>query len=449
MTADTAQTANVQSSSIYRLRFFQIMLAALVAANCALFLFLVDKTLIHGPVMDMLDFIKFYGDRRSEGDLFGYLWDPENEHRVVLLKLLMAVDLPSFGRIGPSFIMSGLLLVFAMAATIGWEIMHSVLPEVWKRAALAISILLVTPANIVVMVSGPNNCVYLQTCAFALFSLVLLDGNRAQARFSIYRGIAAVLAACVAAFGVSAGLLIWPVLIWSAWRSGLRKSWIVAIGCAGALFVAAYIWHLPGHIARHAFTLTGIVSSFDYTIRFLGLPWSRMPILLWPGRLIGFGALCLGLFAVARDTFSSRRNTRLQRIGLGLILFSLLVAGTAPIARLDLTEDVEVPVRYGMFVVLLHVGLMLWSLEFLHKYFYPALRAFAPWAILAACAIWLAQQVVVGGYAIATVNQINDAWSRYVAGEWSPDMLKYIYPNREVAEARRAYLREMHLSGSE
>jgi hypothetical protein len=436
-------------SSAYRLQFFPITVGVLAAANCALFLFLVDKTLIHGPVMDMLDTITFYGDRRSAGDLFGYLWDPENEHRVVLFRLLVAFDLRWFGRIGPSFILSGLFLVFAMATTIGWEIMHSDLPAVWKRVALAISILLVTPANIVVMVSGPNNCVYLQTCAFALFSLVLLDGIREQCRFSIYRRIAAVLAACVAALGVSAGLLIWPVLIWSAWRGSLRWTWIVGISCAGAVFIAAYTWHLPEHVAGRIFTLTGVVGSFDYIIRFLGLPWSRMPILVWPGRLIGFGALCLGLFALARDMFLGLRITRLQRIGLGLILFSLLVAGVAPLARLDFSEGVEVPIRYGMFVVPLHCGLLLWSLEFMHEYFRPARRVFAPWAILPACVIWLAQQVVVGEYAIATVNQINNAWSRYIAGEWSPDMLKYIYPNREIAEARRAYLREMHLYDAE
>jgi hypothetical protein len=433
-------------SSVYRPQFFPTVLGAFAAANCAIFLYFVDKTLIHGPIMDTLDWIQFYTDQSRAGDIFSYFWQPHNEHRVVLARILVALDLKWFDRIGPSFVLSGLLLVIAMAVTICREIVNSPLPTSWKRAAVSISVLLVTPANIVVLVTGPNICGELQTCTFAVFSLVLLDGSGKRGRLANFRRLAAVLAACVTAFGVSAGLLIWPPMIWSAWRSRLPWAWVAGIAGAGVLFIAAYTWHLPAHIVPDVFTLPGIISSFDYMIRFLGLPWARLPVLVWPGRLIGFAFLCLGLFAVLRDGLSGRPNTRLQRVGLGLVLFSLLVAASAPLARLNLAEGVEVPIRYAAFVVPLHCGLLLWSLELVHDYWRPKQPALVKWGIVIACGFWLAQQIVIGDDAIAVVNRINAAWSRFVAGEWTPDMVSYIYPKRDIAEARLATLREIHFN---
>ena len=359
-------------------------------------------------------------------------------------RILVALDLRWFDWVGPCFIAFGALLVVGMAATIGREIANSSLPTSWKRAAIPISTLLVAPANIVVLVSWPNISGELHTCAFAMFSLALLDGSGEQRRCANYRRVAAILAACCAAFGVSAGLMIWPVLLWSAWRSRLSWAWIAAVFVAGVLFIGAYTWHLPAHAAPGVLTLPGLVEGFDYTIRFLGLPWARLPLLLWPGRLIGFGMLCLGAFAVLRASFSDRPVSRLQRVGLGLMLFTLLVAISAPLARLNLETGVEVPIRYGMFVVPLHAGLLLWSLEYLHKYQAALQRIVAPWMIVATCVIWLAQQVAVGQYATTTVNHFNGVWSRFIAGEWTPDMLDYIYPNRDIAEAHLAYLREIH-----
>lgn len=431
-------------SPVSRRPSLPVVLGAFAAINCALFLLFIEKTTIHGAVGDALDWIYFYGARPPSCDLFCYLWTPHNEHRLAFTRILVALDLRWFDRIGPSFVVFGLLLVCAMAAMLGREIANSALPLSWRRAALSISILLVAPANIAVLVSWANICGELHTCAFALFSLTLLDDGGKRDRFASYRRLAAIVAACLTAFGVSAGLLIWPVLIWSAWRSRLPWPWTIGMIVAGVLFVGAYSWHLPAQTAPGVFTLSGIAESFDYMIRVLGLPWSRLPLLLWPGRLIGFGMLCIGVFALLRDGLSARPISRLQRIGLGLMLFSLLVAASAPVARLNLDTGVEVPIRYGMFVVPLQAGLLLWSLEYLYEYRAVLQRMVAPWMIVAACVIWLVQQVAVGEYAAATVNIYNNAWARFVAGEWTPDMLDYIYPNREIAEARLAYLREIH-----
>jgi hypothetical protein len=188
-----------------------------------------------------------------------------------------------------------------------------------------------------------------------------------------------------------------------------------------------------------------VVRSFDYMLRFLGLPWSHVHELVWPGRLVGLSIFCLGSFAIASASFSVRVGT-LKRLGVALILFSFLIAGAAALARVDVAVDREMPIRYGMFVVLAHLGLLLWSLDFLQRLWHGAHRRSFQWLLLGTSLAWFGQQIVIGRFAVEEASRYNDAWSRFVAGDWTPDMLRYVYPDRERAQADLAYLRANGLS---
>ena len=54
---------------------------------------------------------------------------------------------------------------------------------------------------------------------------------------------------------------------------------------------------------------------------------------------------------------------------------------------------------------------------------------------------WFGQQIVVGHFVAEEANRYNDAWSRFVAGDWTADMLRYVSPDRDRAQAGLAYLR--------
>jgi hypothetical protein len=56
-------------------------------------------------------------------------------------------------------------------------------------------------------------------------------------------------------------LLIWPALLWSAWKGGLRWGWIVGIACVGTLFVAAYLWNLPSPAVSKSMDFSHVVRS--------------------------------------------------------------------------------------------------------------------------------------------------------------------------------------------
>jgi hypothetical protein len=117
-----------------------------------------------------------------------------------------------------------------------------------------------------------------------------------------------------------------------------------------------------------------------------------------------------------------------------------LIAGAAALLRVDLYVD-QMTVRYGMFVVLAHLGLLVWSLDLLEQLWNGAHRRSFQWLLLGTSLAWFGQQIVVGHFVAEEANRYNDAWSRFVAGDWTADMLRYVDPDRDHAEAGLAYLR--------
>jgi hypothetical protein len=281
---------------------------------------------------------------------------------------------------------------------------------------------------------------FIQTSSFVVFSIVLV--SRQQRGGCGLRCSAAILCACLSSFGVSAGLLVWPVLTWSAWRNRLGPSWTGIIAGAGVIFVWLYLWKMPARTYQSLFNLENFVASVDYGIRFLGLPWSHAAELVWPARLVGAMLLVLGILIVLRQSVVKNGATP-QRIGAALILFTFLCAGAAAISRVDIPGPTSV--RYAMFVVLAHLGLFLFALPYLEKMWeYGRSR----WCLVAAIVLsggWLAHQMLVGRMATRETGHYNDAWARFIAGEWTPDMIHYVYPDREQAIAKLAYLRDNHV----
>jgi hypothetical protein len=424
-------------------RPFAVLLAVAAAANIVVFFYFAERTSVRVPVYDLLDWLQFYGERSQAKDWLGYLWTPHNEHRIVLSRLLLGADVVWFGGIGAAFALSGFLLLAAMAASVSWVIYRSDLPISWKAAAIPIAMLLLMPAHTVVMISMPAMGVFLHTSAFTVFSFVLLDGSPEQDAASDYRRAAAIIAAFLAAFGTSGGLLIWPVLVFLAWRGGLGWGWIACIACTGAVFIALYLWQMPTSSMSISLDVGHVVRSLDYAIRFLGLPWSHMPQLVWPSRIVGVGILSLGALLLVNETNSPGMSNRLTRVGLSLVLFTLLLAAAAGLARVDIATDREMPVRYGMFVALGHVGLLLSALPILNRIWGATQLRSLQVLIVGLSVLWVAQQAVVGRFAAAEADRYKSAWARFVAGSWTPDMLRYVYPDRDRAIAGLANLRKM------
>ena len=187
--------------STYEKSPFTIVLGLIAAANSIIFLYFVEKASIRVPVVDLLDWLQFYGERSKNGDWLGYLWTPHNEHRMVFSRILLALDVKWLGDQGAAFAASGFVLLLGMAVTICWKILKSDFSISWELTVIPIAVLLLTPANTVVMIGMQTIGGFLQASSFGVFSLVLLDGATKQDHFSKYRRTIAIVCACLAAFG--------------------------------------------------------------------------------------------------------------------------------------------------------------------------------------------------------------------------------------------------------
>jgi hypothetical protein len=413
-----------------------VAIVFLAAAHCAAFAYFVERAPIRVPVYDLLDWLRFYSERMEARDWAGYLWTPHNEHRIVISRILLLIDARFLNGEGSAFALFGALLLAGIVAAISMLVASGAGAKRFRLVALSFALMLTMPAYIATTISMPAMGVFLHTSAFALFSLLLIDAEPGYAR-----RFAAILTACIASFGVSGGLLVWPAMAWLSWRRSQDLFWIVLIAC-GAGFGVLYFHGAPS-LHASAIGVAQIPDVLDYMIRFLGLPWSHLHALVWPSRAAGLTLLLAGSYLIVRDTLTRPKILRMQRIGLALLLFVLLIAFAAGTARSDIATDREMPIRYAAFVALAHLGLLLYLLPGLERLWSGAAR---PWAetaaVCAACAL-LAQQLAAGLSLQQESARYNDAWGRFLqGGEWTPDMTHYVYPEADRAKETLAYLRE-------
>jgi hypothetical protein len=328
---------------------------------------------------------------------------------------------------------TGLLLAVILGLAL--RIWRGLASPLLKKAGLCLLVFTLLPANLVVMCTMPVMGGFVHTCTFAVFALLLSDNDSLTKR----------AAAVIAGFGVAGGLFIWPVLAFTAWRSGARRAWLAVIGGVGLVIWAAYLRGLPSQPGLLALDLSRMIAMLDFVIRFLGLPWSHAAALVWPGRVIGALVLTAGCHLVLTDAVSGRRKPGFERVGLGMILFAFMVAAAAALARLDTAPDREMPVRYGMIVALAHAGILLAALPWLDRLIEGRHAAAAKIAILLVATALLAQQVMVGRAAVFQAGLYSDAWQRFSAGAWTPDMAHFVYPDRARAEKILAYMKSQHI----
>jgi hypothetical protein len=412
-----------------------VLIAFLAAAYCAAFAYFVERAPIRVPVYDLLDWLRFYSERMEAHDWLGYLWTPHNEHRIVISRILLLIDARFLDGQGSAFALFSALLLAGIVAAVSMLVLSGAGLTRFRLVTLSFALMLSLPACIATTISMPAMGVFLHTSAFALFSLLLIDAEPGYVR-----RFAAIVTACIASFGVSGGLLIWPVMAWLSWRRSQGIFSVVLIACG----VCFGVFYLHGAPSPHTSAI-GVAQSLDvleYVIRFLGLPWSHMHALVWPSRAVGLTLLLAGSYLVVRDTLARPKIMRMQRIGLALLLFVLLIAFAAGAARSGIATDREMPIRYAAFVGLAHLGLLLYLLPGLQRLWNGAAQ---PWLQAMAVGIagaLFAQQLAAGLSLEQEAARYNDAWAQFLQGEWTQDMTHYVYPDAGRARETLAYLRK-------
>jgi hypothetical protein len=300
----------------------------------------------------MVAWIGSYLDARRGGDWLQYLWLPHIEHRVPMVRILVAADVVlSHG--------SGLVLVSAatfailMTAMTAYRLVRSgrslgdaALPV----ATVAVMIVLTTEAA--VDASTPVNVIYPLAVACAMGALLLFRPSPVRA----WRGVAAVGLAILAGFGCAWGLAVWPALAWLASRGRAASAWLVGIVVVAMADTGLYTY--PRSAALIGGALHAVVPPLRFAgflIAFAGLPLSRDVALAPIGAALGVAILGAGLAALAL----APRGDRDRVVGQALIVAGLAGAVLVAAGRAGPTDGDHLPVRYSFLLVPLHVGLLM------------------------------------------------------------------------------------------
>ena len=412
----------------------------IAAVHVALFLYYLRATIIVEPFWDMYAHVLRYLDFREGGTWWAYLWEPHVQHRHVWIRLLTALDVEAFSGVALPFIVSS-ACAMAMAAWLLWRESRRIDPSELGAAVGCLAVMLVLTSVGAVVCAIPMNGVYPQVLVFTVLALTLFEGpwesERGTPRLP-WRRLAALLAAMCAAFANAAALSLWPILGWMAWRGRAGRAWTIGVLLLGAAFAAFYLRGLP--LAPEGGGPSGLTAPdrlsrmAEYLLTYMGLPWTRAAALEVPGRIIGGALLLIGVWAVLWRGFIRPRGGRLERLALGCIMFSFASALLASVGRVDVGPELVVPVRYSLFLMPLHAGMLWLASPYLSRQWAiqsrrPAIQAL----MIGASLLLVVQQVAAGQAAVETTRSMRATIQRFMAGEEDPAAARVVFDDLEEA----------------
>ena len=165
-------------------------------------------------------------------------------------------------------------------------------------------------------------------------------------------------------------------------------------------------------------------------LAYLGLPWMRAAPRL--GILIGAVVLAPSLIVLVLRGGS--RNPRSEQAAIALIVFSLVTAAMAGLARTGEMTPVLMPLRYAVFLIPLHVGLWVLALPYVRRA-WAARPGMANLATIALAIGLLGHQAVMGVFAVRTADANLRVIADFREGRRTPIMTATIHPDLAKAQA--------------
>ena len=414
-------------------------LAVILAADLAIFLYVVVTGFVRQPFSDMFDFLRAEFEWERSGDLLAYLASLHNQQHLVWVRILTALDVQVFHGTAVIFLIASSLSILVAAAAIAVEILRSTpVRVVGALAALIAAPLIVSTVN-AMDCTQPINCVYPIAFVFTVLSIILFEQIEPDAlRRTVPLGAIALVCALAAFGGSGAGVAVFPALIVSTVRNPGARSLIVPTLVVGLLALVVVLAPLlgagvgqpsdvgPDHIWKMA----------DYFLVYAGMPWSAVdPLSVALSRVrlvIGLLTIAIGAALLWRGSRRHGAAGRLERIGLDLILFSLITGVMAALGRVDENGAVIVPLRYAVFMSAFQVGVICVVAPAVAERWASAKQYAVPAALVVAVAL-LTQQVVAGSSVVHQSQFIRAEISAFTAGERRPEMHHLIYPDCKIA----------------
>ena len=439
--------AEPQTSRVSSLLSYAILLGGVLTMGIALYMVVTNYSSL--PYRD--GWIQVQVAARGDSPFApAWLWELRNEHRMVLPKMFLGVDLRWF-QARQVFLLTSIfviqllqwgLLCWSMRVLGGWR------GALWRTGAGLAAFCLFCPSQWENLIWGFQVCFVLpQLLATLSFVALLLYWMRSQqhpderppARFLVL----SVLAALGASYSLASGSLLWPLLVAAALYLRLRAAtWSFAV--TGVVSTALYFYHYarPAVHAAPAAALGAPISLLKFWAFYIGGPWEhhgmRDPEIL---ALAGIGVL-LALLAPALEEV---RRFRPFAMLLALIMaFCLATALLTAVGRADLTLGQALSSRYQT------VALLFWccvGLLFLGATFFARYGVVLTQVCLLAI---FARGAVLVHYPLDEARgrsfEQRAVTAAVVTDVYDPDTLKQTYPQTDMPLSTLPYLKMNRLS---
>lgn len=392
------------------------VILACLAAYLALSGFLLWRSAVLAPYSDMFEWVDAYYRFAERGDLIGYLLQPHLVHRLAWTRAVLALDIQSFGAGGYLFLAVGAFCLTALAALMTGEAARAAGPLALPAAAFAAMLTLM--AGNILDASIPINTLYAHGLVFVAAALALTEPED-PARPTWPRRICALACLALGALGNAAALAAWPVMLVGAARNRDWR-WFGAVLAFGGALTALYVSGEQQTASTAPWTAERLHQSTLYALNFLGLPWTRaVPALGW---VIGAGVAALGCAAVTLR--GGPDASRGERLATQFVLYSLAASAMAGLGRAEGAGASDTPLRYALFLVPMHVGLLMLAMPMLARFRRPHVTS---GAFAAAAIVLLGHQAVMGLAAIRTTDVNRQLIADFRQGLRSPQMTPTIH----------------------
>jgi hypothetical protein len=402
-------------------------IAGLLAGYVLVSLYLLWRTAVLAPFSDELNWALRWYQLQADHRWAAYLLDPHNINRLLWTRLAVALDMGALGGTNAPLILSGAIALAAMAAVLATEAARAA-PQPLKLAVGALAAMLTLMAGNVLDASTPIYVTYTHAAIFAVLAIVLSEG---APRSPIgWRRVGALACAAASAFGSGAGLALWPVMAWGAFR---RRdwTWLAVVLVFGAAFVSFYLdGQAHGAGAATLPALHDPRSAAILALSFVTLPWTRVVLdHAWIGGAL-FATAAVAIILVK----GGPKATPSERIACGLMLFTLGAAAMAGLGRSGYEDPHNVPLRYSLLVAPLQVGLLMLAAPYIGA-FWRERRRLTQNLVLAVLVLVFAQNAVMAVKVVQASDLIRNLVVDFHDGLRTPRMLTIINPDLDAAQA--------------
>lgn len=415
---------------------------ALVAGgHLAALLWLIWQRTPHAPYWDEWELVNFLQLAHLGRLTFATFWAFQNEHRIVLPRLLLYALIRMTGWDRQVIMTANLALASLTTALIAGALRRALGPATTAIILAPLALLLCSFAQF-------ENWLFAFQLNFLLaaFGLALclraLAGPPAAGRREAWRVLVALLGAAVASLSTLAGLLTWPAFLPAVLRRG-RRAALLWCGAALAIGVPYFIGFPGATVARGS---PGAMAA--YTLAYLGAP------LGYPSAPLAAAWGVPGLLALAGSVLACRRRgvpLALLLPWLGLAAFAAASAALTAYGRAAFGLDQALTSRYQLFAAPFWLGLLVTALR---AWFAPDARsprraALAGGALAGVLLIAGLVRADLAGYRAAAAQYAGlrrDEWCVRDYPDAPDDCLLRFYPDAPTARAYSAYLEQRRLT---